>query len=224
MQFDFGQNWSEFSSNVLLEEKINQARKDFHQLVETDLTGKSFVDIGFGQGLSLLIAAESGANTVGCDISPKCDETLTRNRSRFFSHLSEKQIPVVIGSILETDTVEKIKRTAPDHSGMYDIVHSWGVLHHTGDMDLAISNAAGLVKSGGLFIVAIYNRHWSSAAWKMIKWFYCSSPRMIQKMMIALFYPGYYAAQFIVTGKNPKKQKEEWILLQHHWMGRRLIL
>jgi len=62
-QFDFGDNWLEFSVRVLTEKKVNEARKDFQSLIGNyNLAGKSFLDIGFGQGLSLLIATEMGAS------------------------------------------------------------------------------------------------------------------------------------------------------------------
>ena len=207
MPFDFGQNWLEFSANALNEEKVNAARKEFQSLTGSEnLLGKSFVDIGFGQGLSLMIAAEMGAYAIGCDINPKCKETLERNRSAFFNNISENKIQIVLGSILDENVVDKIRNLSQGNAGSFDIVHSWGVLHHTGKMNEAIKNAASLVKSGGLFYLALYNKHWSSPVWKLIKRIYCNSPPFIKKGMILLFYPIIYAAKFIVTGKNPKKQ------------------
>ena len=40
---------------------------------------------------------------------------------------------------------------------LFDIVYSWGVLHHTGDVWTAIRNAAGRVAPGGLFYIALYS-------------------------------------------------------------------
>ncbi len=71
-QFDFGQNWSDFSANAATVERVAQARAGFSALMRgIEIGGKSFLDIGFGQGFSLLSARAVGAAAVGCDISPK---------------------------------------------------------------------------------------------------------------------------------------------------------
>ncbi len=205
MQFDFGNNWLEFSKKALTSEKVSAARNDFAGLIgEIDLEGKSFLDIGFGQGLSLLAASEKGANTVGNDINPKCAEVLNLNAS-YFPNIKIPRISIVIGSILDLSIVEELRVKSKEEKG-YDIVHSWGVLHHTGKMWEAIRNASSLVKEGGHLIIAIYNKHWTSPAWKMIKWFYCKSPLPMQKFMLHLFYPIICLAKFIVSGEGPKKQ------------------
>lgn len=203
MQFDFGNNWKDFSDNALTDEKIQQARDDFRALTESiEIEDKSFLDIGFGQGLSLLIAAEFGARCIGCDINTTCAEVLEYNR-RKFPNLRNNSTPLIVGSILDNDTLMKIGEEKKD----YDIVHSWGVLHHTGDMYTAIENSARFVKPGGAFILAIYNRHWTSKIWLEIKRCYNKSPNFVKKLFIIFFIPVIWIAKFVVTGKNPKKQK-----------------
>jgi len=205
MQFDFGQNWLNFSQKKLTLEKVQQARLDFADLLDSiDLKGKLFLDIGFGQGLSLFSAAQKGAKVIGNDINPKCADVLRMNIS-YYSELNISDIPVVIGSILNNPVVDELIKKTPSEQG-YDIVHSWGVLHHTGDMEKAINNTASLVKRKGYLILAIYNQHWTSPLWKRIKWFYCKSTPFVQKLMVKLFYPIIWLTKFIVTGKNPKKQ------------------
>lgn len=206
MQFDFGNNWADFSANALDDESVQRARQEFSALLERagGVRGKSFIDIGFGQGLSLLSAAAEGARVVGVDINPKCGEVLRRNRVHFPGVVDD--VPVVIGSILEDRTLERVREIAPDH-GRFDIVHSWGVLHHTGDMELAVRNAAGMVKPGGHFVVALYNRHWSSLPWLAIKYVYCKAPRVIQQLLVALLYPVIYVAKLLVTRADPRKQQ-----------------
>ena len=207
MQFDFGQNWADYSSNAITPERITQAIKEFELLLsyaDLNINEKTFLDIGFGQGFCLLQATALGALTVGCDINPKCAEVIERNRIHF-PETAGKKIPVTIGSILDPKIVEKLKDISPEEKG-YDIVHSWGVLHHTGNMKLAIENAAKLVKPSGYLVIAIYNRHWSSAAWRAIKWLYCKSPSFVQRLFIIGLYPVIYTAKWWVTRSDPQRQ------------------
>jgi 2-polyprenyl-3-methyl-5-hydroxy-6-metoxy-1,4-benzoquinol methylase len=203
-QFDYGQNWMDFSDKALDEKKIEQARIDIKRLLSgVELRDKSFLDIGFGQGLSLLIATEMKAKTVGCDINPKCKEVIKKNIS-LFPELKNVDIPIFLGSILETATVEKLKDYSKEG---YDIVYSWGVLMTTGNMKKAIENAASLVKKNGRLVIAIYNRHWSSLGWLFIKYMAVHLPQFLQKAMVMFFYPIIYLAKLIVSGKDPMKKE-----------------
>lgn len=207
MQFDFGENWDDFSKNAITEKHIDQSRTGFTHLFDgIELENKTFLDIGFGQGLSLLIAKEKKALCVGNDINRKCWKVLESNR-KHFPQIQSESIPVVIGSILEDSTVSELKSKLDQDDPGYDIVHSWGVLHHTGNMDKAIKNAASLVKKDGHFIIAIYNKHWSSKLWLFVKWFYNLLPRFLRKVMNYVFYPIIYVAKFLATGKNPTKKE-----------------
>ena len=53
------------------------------------------------------------------------------------------------GSVLDRQFLETL--------GTWDIVYSWGVLHHTGQMRAAFGNIAPLVQPGGQLLLAIYN-------------------------------------------------------------------
>jgi 2-polyprenyl-3-methyl-5-hydroxy-6-metoxy-1,4-benzoquinol methylase len=203
-QFDFGENWSRFSSNALSPERVRQARADFATLMDRagiDLQGQAFLDIGFGQGLSLLTACSMGASATGCDINPLCAQVLQRNRE-FFPDAANSAISVVSGSILEPGIVEELRQKSPGKEG-FDVVHSWGVLHHTGNMWEAIGNAVSLVRPGGKLVIALYNRHWSSPAWGLIKRTYVSLPGYAQKALVGLLYPVIFGAKWVVTRRSP---------------------
>jgi len=199
MRFQFGKNWRSFSRTSLDKEKVRQARDAFFELLSpNDLNGKTFLDIGFGQGLALFFAQDAGSRVLGIDIDPDNIEAL-KATTRFFP---EAKLPQVqIASIISEDFIQ----SAAARDG-FDIVHSWGVLHHTGDMQQALRNAIELVKPGGILAIAIYNSHWTSPFWKVIKWIYNSVPELLKKLMVVLIYPVIYAAKWIVTGENPKKK------------------
>jgi 2-polyprenyl-6-hydroxyphenyl methylase/3-demethylubiquinone-9 3-methyltransferase len=207
-QFDFGANWKSFSERALTATDIDAAKKDFVDLTNgIDLRGRSFLDIGFGAGLSLLIAALMGANAIGCDVDPLCAEVLRSNQDRYFPDLDEMEIPVVTGSILDEAIVDLLRARSPDQTTRtYDIVHAWGALHHTGDMKQAIRIAASLVAPGGYLILAIYSRHWSSKMWRIIKRFYNRSPHIVRRLLIGFSWPMIFLAKWLATRRNPLKQ------------------
>ena len=110
-QFDFGQNWAEFSRNAATPERAAQARSQFLSLMGgIELKGKSFLDIGFGQGFSLLSAHALGARAAGCDINPKCHEVIERNRV-LFPDAGTDPIPLRVGSILDDSVVVALRET-----------------------------------------------------------------------------------------------------------------
>ncbi len=203
-QFDFGENWIDFSETKLDQNVAKEARLEFERLFQDiPLENKSFLDIGFGQGLSLISAQQLGAATVGNDINEKCEHAFRITAEKMNA---EVNIPIVIGSILDGSTVETLRELSPDGQG-YDIVHSWGVLHHTGDMNRALLNAASLVNPNGYFVIAIYKRHITSPAWVRIKKFYVESNKFVQDTMVKLFIPVIAVARFIANGQNPFSQR-----------------
>ncbi len=199
-QFAFGRNWQQYVEHALTPAKIAQARQAFRQLCEgVTFEGRTFLDIGFGQGLALCFAQEMGAHVLGIDVD---DDNVPSLEKTLVSFNFPCPPSFRIASILDHAFLEDLRC-----NGQFDIVHSWGVLHHTGDMWQAIRNAAGLVKPDGFFILSIYNRHWSSPLWRAIKWSYNHAPRSIQRLFILVFYPIIYVAKFLVTGQNPKRKQ-----------------
>lgn len=195
-QFDFGENWTSFSSHSLTEKRIQDFRQDFAALLEPfSLRGKTFLDIGFGQGLALFTAAECGAKVLGIDINSKNLQAL-HETGRFFPNMKTPE--TYIASILDQNSLKGMPQ--------FDLVHSWGVLHHTGDMDKAIRNAASLVKPSGFLVLAIYNQHWTSPIWTVIKKSYVSSPAIVQRALILLFYPLIFLSKWLVTRQNPSRK------------------
>ena len=204
MAFDFGSNWFEFSKHALTATGVAEARSDFRELLGSiDLGSRSFLDIGFGQGLSLLTAAALGARAVGCDINPTCKEVLVGNAS-FYPEVSVADIPLVVGSILDPEVRRRLADLGP--SGGFDVVHSWGVLHHTGELDRSLEYAAELVSPQGFLVLSIYRRHWSSRFWLGVKWSYGLLPRFGKRLMVLLFYPVLWAATWVVSGENPNRK------------------
>lgn len=192
--FAFGENWKAFS-NTLTEGQFETAKRSMSDLVG-DLSGRSVIDIGCGSGLFSIAALSLGARLViGIDLDPVCIETSRKNLRRFGNAVPARWDSIMFktGSILEWS----------DYTGSYDVVYSWGVLHHTGDMYKACTQAARLVADGGLLVLAIYNKHFTSPIWKWIKKTYVHSPYIIKALMIAFFCPVNFLAKLFLMRKNP---------------------
>ncbi len=170
-RFEFGKNWSRFL-DVLDDARIARAEESLRQMLELDdLDGKSFLDIGSGSGLFSLAARRLGARVHSFDYDPHSVECTKELRRRYFNNDSDWRIEE--GSALDVDYLKSL--------GTFDVVYSWGVLHHTGDMWRALDNAQLPVKTGGKLFIAIYNDQGSkSARWKWAKKTYNDLPRILK--------------------------------------------
>lgn len=170
-RFEFGKNWSAFL-RVLDEERIAQAEESLKEMLETqDLRGKSFLDIGSGSGLFSLAARRLGARVFSFDFDSNSYNCTSELKRRFFEN--DPDWTVEQGSALDAEYVRSL--------GKFDIVYSWGVLHHTGAMWDALANAALPVAPGGKLFIAIYNDTGSQAArWHWIKKTYCRLPKFLK--------------------------------------------
>lgn len=162
--------------------------------------------------MALYLAQEAGARAFGIDIDEGNLQALDET-AKWFSAIPRPQVEMA--SVLDGQFVQ------PNFRG-YDIVHSWGVLHHTGDIDRAITEAACMVKPGGFLVLAIYNTHWSSPAWLRIKWVFNKVPDFGQHLMVAALCPVILAAKWAVTRKNPFKKNRRGMDFYHDlvdWVG-----
>jgi len=180
-RFEFGKNWESFLS-VLNDERIKEAEKSLTEMLEhKSLIDKQFLDIGSGSGLFSLVAKRLGAKVHSFDYDPESVACTAELKRRYYPDNSEWTVEE--GSILDEDFLNSL--------GSFDIVYSWGVLHHTGDMWKALENTKNLVSDNGLLFIAIYNDQGViSRIWRRIKKAYCSGPlakRLISILMIPFF-------------------------------------
>jgi 2-polyprenyl-6-hydroxyphenyl methylase/3-demethylubiquinone-9 3-methyltransferase len=146
-RFRFGQNWQRFLA-VVDDERISAAEMSISELLDADFVkGARFLDAGSGSGMFSLAARNLGATVVSFDFDPDSVGCTQALKQRFWPE--DPAWTVSEGSLLDKGFLETL--------GTFDIVYSWGVLHHTGSLHEAMHNVAHLVASGGKLCVAIYN-------------------------------------------------------------------
>lgn len=171
-RFEFGDNWRRFLS-VLNEERIVEAERSLRSMLGVeDLHGRTFLDIGCGSGLFSLAAVRLGAERVhSLDFDAASVGCALELRRRYGA---DAAWTIEQGSVLDDDYVAGL--------GSFDIVYSWGVLHHTGDMARALANAARPVGEGGRLFISIYNDQGArSRVWRTIKRRYNAVPPRLQR-------------------------------------------
>lgn len=176
-RFEFGKNWRRFLE-LLNEERILKAEQSLREMLEVEsLEGKTFLDIGSGSGLFSLAARRLGAKVHSFDFDTNSFECTKELRRRFFE--ADENWQVEQGSALDRKYLESL--------GKFDIVYSWGVLHHTGKMWEALENAETAVAADGLLFIAIYNDTGSQAKrWRWIKQTYCRLPKVLRSSFAIL--------------------------------------
>ena len=194
MTFAFGQNWLNYL-NTVEEAELSAARASLTNLLQVaDLNGKRFLDIGCGSGLFSAAALALGAASVtSVDVDPNSVAATQKLKDRLPVTQSWQ---VLHGSVLDGAFLQQL---APA-----DVVYSWGVLHHTGNMWPAIENATQLVADGGLLAIAIYNRTGASGFWWHFKRLYNQSNPAMQKLLVWYVF-GPRALVRLLKGKSPVK-------------------
>jgi SAM-dependent methyltransferase len=172
--FSFGKNWEQFIRTNFSEERIEIARQHLLNFLDMrDLVGKYFLDIGCGSGIHSLAAFKSSAQRIASfDVDPYSVATTKKIHEMYGSPANWK---IAQGSILEDAFLRTVEPA--------DIVYSWGVLHHTGNVWQAIRNAATFLKPGSIFYIAIYDKTPDTPYWIDIKKKYNRSTGLGKKLM-----------------------------------------
>lgn len=146
--YPFGENWKNYIKNHFSEKRAAIAsEKLLASLMLENLHGMSFLDIGCGSGLHSLGAYRAGASKV---FSFDYDQNSVDTTKMLWEMEGKPENwHIMQGSVLDTPFMKSL--------GVYDIVYSWGVLHHTGSMYDAIRNACIPLDKNGVFFIALYS-------------------------------------------------------------------
>lgn len=165
-RFGFGANWLRYAAH-LTPERIAQAVESLKTNLPA-LQGKRFLDVGSGSGLFSLAAHKLGAQVYSFDYDVDSVESTRR--------LAQGNWPVEQGSVLDPAYLQKL--------GRFDVVYSWGVLHHTGNMWQAFELIAPMATE--TLFIAIYNdQGLRSSYWKVAKRLYNKGAVLRTAMIIA---------------------------------------
>lgn len=177
VRFSFGRNWQAFLDR-LDEARVRAAEAYLRFAVGRDLAGATFLDVGCGSGLSSLAARKLGARVRSFDCDPECVACTLRLRA--LHRPDDPDWVVEQGDILDESYVASL--------GVYDCVHAWGTLHHTGDLARAMEHTARLVAPGGVLVVSIYNdQGLRSRFWRAFKRTYSAVPILRPPLLAAAF-------------------------------------
>jgi 2-polyprenyl-3-methyl-5-hydroxy-6-metoxy-1,4-benzoquinol methylase len=202
-RFEFGKNWTRFLA-VLDEERIAGAERSLTEMLGAGaLAGKSFLDIGSGSGVFSLAAMRLGAARVhSFDYDPASVACTAELKRRYFPDAPTWTVDQ--GDALDADYIRSL--------GQWDVVYSWGVLHHTGDLWRALANAGALVNPGGALFISIYNdQGYLSRGWRAVKRTYNSGDAG-KWLTVGLFVPYFAlrgAAGDVLRRRNPLRALRE---------------
>jgi 2-polyprenyl-3-methyl-5-hydroxy-6-metoxy-1,4-benzoquinol methylase len=209
-RFAFGENWRRFLA-VLDDARIRHAELSIAEMLgPSSIVGRSFLDIGSGSGLFSLAAFRLGASRVhSIDVDPSSVACTQEVKRRFAPTADHWTIGLM--SVLDHTQLEEL--------GEFDVVYSWGVLHHTGDMYRALSNAALAVAPGGRLFISIYNDQGRrSRRWRSVKRIYQRLPQAVRPVYVALVMVPHELRNAVTSTVRlrPQRYLRSWTAYKHN--------
>jgi 2-polyprenyl-3-methyl-5-hydroxy-6-metoxy-1,4-benzoquinol methylase len=197
VSFSFGKNWEAFVERHYSEKRLQTARQHMLGFLGlSSLEGKSFLDIGCGSGIHSLAALTAGAERLGSfDLDPASVSTTAKLREM---KGNPAHWTVTRGSVLDEAFLASIEPA--------DIVYSWGVLHHTGQMWKAVENASRFLKPGSLFYIALYQTTPRTPYWIEVKKRYNAAGAWGKRWMEYHYVLRHVVLPEMIRLRNPWKQ------------------
>lgn len=131
-------------------ERVDNSRYDeyapwMRSALEFDKYPKNkILEVGFGMGTDLFQFAKAGSVVAGIDLSQKHLE-IAKKRFSLYG----------VDADLRLGDAENI----PFNNEVFDVVYSFGVIHHTPDTKKAINEIYRVLKPGGVAIISVYHKY-----------------------------------------------------------------
>lgn len=197
-RFSFGRNWKRYAATID-EDRIRRSVESMAKSLG-DIRGHSFLDIGCGSGIHVVSALRLGASRVHAFDYDMDSVECTRDVVAKYAPEARDRMTLERGDALSEPYMRSL--------GTFDVVYSWGVLHHTGDMWRALHLATLPLEPDGRLLIAIYNDQgvWSSG-WRFMKWLYVKAAIVRPLIILGVFGPRELAKLVI---KKPWRYIRDW--------------
>ena len=207
--FAFGQNWSKYS-RAINSQRILEATKNIERLLgNIKLANFTVLDIGSGSGIH-----DVAFLRMGCKFLEAIDydlDSVRTTENTIEQNYTGDNYRVYKDDILNLKNLTDKK---------FNLVYSWGVLHHTGDLSNAIKNSCLLVETDGYFAIAVYRKTRLCNFWRIEKKLYSHSPRFIQ-LIFEFIYVFIFALRF--TSKYRKTSIFQYVSSYEQFRGMKWI-
>lgn len=117
--------------------------QSFYDYASEKHKGISVLEVGFGQGTDLVQFAKAGAKCTGIDYTPTHFELAKLN-----FELRNLKADLHLGDAANL----------PFEDNSFDKIYSFGVLHHTPDIEKCINEVYRVLKPGGTFVMSLYHK------------------------------------------------------------------
>ena len=129
-------------------------RRPFDRIMPDNLHEQRVLEIGCGMGLHSLELARRGAEVHAIDLTEKAVEA-TRARMKEFE--------------VDADVRQADAEALPYRDRTFDLVWSWGVIHHSARTTRVVREIARVTKPGGQARVMVYNRQGTAARYILLR-------------------------------------------------------